>query len=261
MIIDTWVTYAIIGVLAGSFAGLLGIGGGGIMAPMLLLIFDLRGDPPEVAAVGALATSTAAILFTAVPSAFMHYLHKSVNWRMLLWISPAAIIGAAAAAQFAQNSPPVLLVIGLTVFLCYGSLRVLRQRNATDTASPIMPRPLQLSVIGLPAGIIGTLTGTGGGIVIVPGLVHMQVPLIIAIGTSAGNTFFIALSGTLSYFGVGVDKVALLAMAPTCVVFALVGAQCANMLSRKSLSIVYGVLLGVLVIGLLRWLVLELQIW
>ena len=255
---ELWLAFIVIGALAGLFAGLLGIGGGGIMAPLLLLLFDLRGDPPAVAAVTALATSTAAILFTAVPSAIVHYLHGSINLRMLLWLSPVAICCAALAAQLALSTPPVLLVCGLSVFLSYGSWSILRRRNFADPTQPAAVSPTKLGVTGLFSGVIGTLTGTGGGIVVVPVLTHLQLPLIKAIGTSSGNTFFVALGGSLSYSGTGVDLVALLGMAPAIVVCAIVGARCANLMSRKALSIVYGTLLLVIIVGLLRWIVVEL---
>lgn len=251
---------AAVGAVAGLFAGMLGIGGGVIMTPMLLLVLQEAGATPAEAATGALATSLAAILFTAVPSATVHAMHGSVSWRALVWLWPAAAVGAFAAAKVALVLHPVLLVALLTAVLVVAVARIaLSGSKGSGRQEARDPPGPAVSSVGLAAGFIGALTGTGGGFVVAPLLTHLGMPLVAAIGTSAGNVAVVSVSATLSFAGKGLSLPLLAALAPTTLVMAAVGARLANVMPTGKLRIVYAACLTVIIARLLVWMWVELQ--
>ncbi len=72
--------YALTGSVVGFLAGLLGIGGGLIIVPILSSVF-LYFMPPETPVVHmAIATSLATILITSLSSVRAHNAHKAVRW-------------------------------------------------------------------------------------------------------------------------------------------------------------------------------------
>ena len=238
-----------IGALAGLCAGLLGIGGGIIITPLLLLVFEMQGFEASAAAIGALTTSLAAILFTSLSSTVVHARHQAVDWGIVIWLSPVAFVSAACGAQLAQFIHPVALIALLAIFLFQSCWYILR------TAPPTRQFPHQIgrvtsAGIGSVAGLAGSLTGTGGGIIVSSMLVRRGLTLIKGIGTSSCNTFIVALGATLSYVGTGIvpDLFILVALVPSCLAMASLGALLANRMPLRILRFVYA--LAMMVVGL-----------
>ena len=73
MTIDIMVMYALVGLIAGVLAGLLGVGGGIVIVPMLVFCFVRQGVQPEVMMHLALGTSLASIMFTSISSCLAHH--------------------------------------------------------------------------------------------------------------------------------------------------------------------------------------------
>ena len=252
------VAVAAIGALAGLFAGLLGIGGGVVMTPLLIVAFEYGGMAPADAALAAIATSLAAVLFTSLAGASVHASHGSLDWRLLAWVAPPSALGATVAGNVAPEAPPEFLVLLLVVLLCVAAHRVLRS-GGDRVREGARPRPLPVAATGLAAGVIGAFTGTGGGMVVTPLLARMGVPLIKAIGTSSGNIAAISLFGTIAFAGAGLNYPALAALAPSCLVMSMVGARLANRLPRERLKAVYAACLLVFAARLAYWLVVQSQ--
>lgn len=99
MVLFPWVlAYLAVGAFAGFFAGMLGIGGGLVMVPLLAMIFAAQGGfPPGEILHMALGTSMAAIIFTAIASLKTHHQHGAVLWRVVAIITPGILLGTAAA--------------------------------------------------------------------------------------------------------------------------------------------------------------------
>ena len=88
MDISFWLIYLGVGVFVGFFAGLLGIGGGSVMVPILSLTFAAQGFSSDHVIHMALATSMATIIPGGVASAWMHHRHQAVNWQVVQQILP-----------------------------------------------------------------------------------------------------------------------------------------------------------------------------
>lgn len=231
------------------------------MAPLLLLLLETGGATPEQAVIGAVATSTAAILFTSIPSVTVHAWHKLVNWSQLKWIFPAAVVGALLSTQLARLFPATVLVSILAVFLGQSGWQVLHSKQPVPGAPGATGKlpPGQLLGVGLGAGLMGPLTGTGGGVVVSAMLVRLRQPLTKAIGTSAGATFFVAVAGTLGFSGTGaINTTILLYLAPSCAVMAAVGARLVNVLSRRRLQMAYATCMLLISLRLCYWLLTHL---
>src|SRR5258705_5378919 len=114
---DWWWAYLAVGVFVGFFSGLLGIGGGSAMVPLLAFIFAAKGFSTQYVVHLALGTCIAAILFTSTSSALSHHRHKAVNWRVLAQLGPGVIIGAVAGAALARLLDARFLAVVFTALV------------------------------------------------------------------------------------------------------------------------------------------------
>ncbi len=90
---EWWLAYLLLGMFVGFFAGLLGIGGGLVMVPVLSFIFSAQHFPPERILHLALGTTMASIIFTSASSMRTHHAHGAVNWQVVKFITPGIIAG------------------------------------------------------------------------------------------------------------------------------------------------------------------------
>ena len=88
-----WVAYGMLGVFAGALAGLLGVGGGLVIVPILAVLFALQGFAPEYLMQFAVGTSLATIIFTSLSSMRTHHQHGAVDWPIMLQLSLGILLG------------------------------------------------------------------------------------------------------------------------------------------------------------------------
>src|SRR5690606_30410301 len=105
-----WIlAYLVLGALTGFMAGLFGIGGGGIMVPILTLMFIAQGFPTEQVVHLALATSMSAMVPTACASLYVHHRHRAVLWPAVIKITPGILLGTFGATFVAARLSPLFL--------------------------------------------------------------------------------------------------------------------------------------------------------
>jgi uncharacterized protein len=191
------IAYLILGLVAGFVAGLLGVGGGLIIVPALIWLFDAQGVPPAIQPHLALGTSLASILFTSLASVRAHHRHGAVDWSTLKHMAPGIVCGTLAGAWLASLIPARPLKIFFVAFLFYAAL----QMALNFKPKPSRELPGRLGMFGA-GGIIGAVSswvGIGGGTLSVPFQAWCNVPLHRAIGTSAAIGFPIAAAGAIGY--------------------------------------------------------------
>src|SRR5574343_52077 len=108
---ELWGAFLVLGAAVGFFAGLLGIGGGGIMVPVLTSLFMTLGFAPEHLVHQALATSMASIILTAAASARSHHQHQAVLWPVAARLSIGVVVGTLLASQVASQLNALALAV------------------------------------------------------------------------------------------------------------------------------------------------------
>lgn len=245
----------LLGIIAGTLAGLLGIGGGIVVVPSLLWLFDrFQLVPPDHAMHFALGTSLATICFTSLASVRAHHKRGAVLWDIVLKLSPGLVIGTLMGAQIAERMTSRKLAIGFAVFLIVVSLQVgLRLQPKTSGASL---KAWLAVLLGLFIGTISALVGIGGGTLTVPLLMWFNVPIRVAVATSAAGGIFISAAGTLGFLLMGSTAGALgeggyiywpavAGIVPASLVFAPLGARLTHALPVGMLKTVFALFLFV----------------
>jgi uncharacterized membrane protein YfcA len=192
-----WLVYPPLGVLVGIIAGLLGIGGGVVVVPILVFIFTANGFPDQHLMQVALATSLGSIMVTSVSSFMTHHRHGAVNWGLVKRISAGVLIGTFAGTWLASRLSTTALKVFFALFLYYVAATMLS--NFKPKPNRQLPGTAGMSGVGGLIGVVSSLVGIGGGALSIPFMMWCNVPVHTAIGTSAAIGFPIAVAGTLGY--------------------------------------------------------------
>lgn len=193
-----WITaYVFLGALAGLLAGLLGIGGGLVIVPILTFMFTAQGFTPESIVHMALGTSLASIIFTSVSSVLAHNKRQAVIWPVIFRITPGIIAGTFLGTFIAAWLSTNALKVFFSVFLYYVATQMLI--GIKPKASRSIPKTPGMFAAGSTIGVFSSLAGIGGGTLSVPFLVWCNTAMHQAIGTSAAIGFPIAVAGATGY--------------------------------------------------------------
>lgn len=194
---DWWWAYLALGAFVGFFAGLLGIGGGAAMVPVLALIFAAKGFTPTHVVHIALGTAMATILFTSISSVIAHHRHGGVNWSIVRRMSGGIVIGTFGGALLAGVLDLRLLTIVFTALIYFLSAQMLFGRKPAPGAQ--LPTTAGMNAVGAAVGVISSLTATGGAALIVAYLVKRGTRMQEAIGSAAAIGWPLAAAGTAGY--------------------------------------------------------------
>ena len=249
-----WLAYLATGLAVGFFAGLLGIGGGAVLVPILVLVFTAQGLAPDHVLHLALGTAMASIMFTSVSSMRAHHAHGAVDWTIARAIAPGILAGSFCAALVAgliPKRPLGLMFTGLVFYAATQILLDLRPKHARE-----LPGAAGLFAAGAGIGAVSSLLAAGGAFLCIPFLAWCSVPLRRAIGTAAAVGLPIAIAGALGYVIQGlraeglpspslgyVYLPALVLVVPTSMLAAPLGARVAHRLPVKRLRIIFALLL------------------
>lgn len=255
-------TYLIVGAIVGLLAGLLGVGGGLVIVPMLVICFTWQQLPQESLMHLAIGTSAASIIFTSVSSFRAHHQHGAVDWGIVQRIVVGILAGTMLGTFLASHMTTFALKGFFAVFLCFVAMQMLLERKPQPTRE--IPGWWGMSTFGAGLGFISSLAGIGGGIMSVPFLLWCNQPMHRAIGTSAAIGFPIAVFTSLGYIVHGLNADALPAYAVgyvylpalACIVSASVltaplGVRLAHRLPVRRLKQAFAVLLIVVGVRLL----------
>lgn len=246
--------YLGLGALAGTLAGLFGIGGGLVIVPVLIFSFGLQGVAPEVAAHLAVGTSLATIVFTSISSVRSHHIKKGVRWEIFRPMTAGIVVGAMLGAWTASLLSGAMLELIIGVFVILVAVKMLLDVNPKPGRD--VPGNVGLGGAGAGIGWASAIFGIGGGTLTVPFLSWCNVRMQQAVGTSAACGLPIAIAGALTNIVTGWQQPqlpelsvgfiylpALLGIVLTSVVFARFGANLAHRLDAKVLKRIFAVLL------------------
>jgi uncharacterized membrane protein YfcA len=191
------VAYAATGVLVGFLAGLLGIGGGMTLVPILAALFTAQNLAPEHAVHLALGTGMASVMFTSSSSVRAHHRHGAVDWHIVGRMAPAlaagALLSTAASGWISQRA----LALAFAVIVYGGATQILLGSKPAGGHS--LPRPGVLAAVGVAIGIVCGLVSAGGAFLTVPFMLFCGVAMHTAIGTAAALGIPIAVIGTVGF--------------------------------------------------------------
>jgi uncharacterized protein len=246
--------YLGLGAVAGVLAGLLGIGGGLIIVPMLVFALAWQGVAAEHLMHLALGTSLATIIFTAVSSFMAHHRRGAVRWEVVRRIVPGILVGTLGGTFVAAALSTNFLKGFFVLFLYFVAFQMLTGRKPNPSRE--LPGPAGMFGAGGTIGIFSSLVGIGGGTLSVPFMVWCNIGLHQAIGTSAAIGFPIAVAGTIGYVvnGLGASDLpayslgfiylpALLAIVAASVFTAPLGVRLAHSLPVDRLKKIFALLL------------------
>ena len=192
-----WLAYLAIGAAGGFIAGLLGIGGGALIVPLLVFVFHAQGFSPDHVLHMALATTMASIVFTALASARAYHARGSVDWKMARSMVPGTLAGAFVAALAAGVIPTRQLAVVFTVLMFVAATQIIL--DLKPKIAVFQPGARIVFAAGAVIGAFSSLLAVGGASLSIPFLAWCDVPLRRAIGTAAANGVPIAVAGTAGY--------------------------------------------------------------
>lgn len=201
---EWWMAYLALGAGAGFFAGLMGVGGGTVLVPILAMIFSAQHFPPQHVLHLALGTSMAVILFTSLSSLRAHHRHGAVLWSVVFSITPGILAGTLLGSLLASHIPtrPLALFFALFVF----AVAIQMIANAKPHPERELPGRVGMFGVGSGIGALSALVAIGGGALSVPFMTWCNVKVHKAIGTAAAIGFPISLGGALGYIANGLGQ-------------------------------------------------------
>jgi uncharacterized protein len=232
---------AALGIVSGFMIGCIGIGGV-ILVPALVFLAGISIK------VGISAAMLAYILSGLVAS-FVFARNKSIRWRMAAWLctgaAPTAFLGAWAVSVV----NPRVLEVGLGMLTFFSGINALRTQKPTSEFGDHSVSNATLLIVGAVTGFLSSVSGTGGPLVLVPILIAMNLPVLMAVGLSQAIQLPVAIAATIGNFLYGdVDPVLAAILAATLTVGSWYGAKLAHSLPRAMLRQIVSVVL--VVIGL-----------
>ncbi|CAK7008548.1 MAG: hypothetical protein DELT_00347 [Desulfovibrio sp.] len=249
--------YLILGVFVGILAGLLGVGGGVVLVPILDIALPYEGIHESVAHHMALATSMGSIMFTSLSSTRSHNKRGTVRWDIVKAMTPGLLAGTLAGTFVVSGIPAKPLKLVFAVFLTYTAVQMIL--DLKPKASFHLPGVSGLFLAGACIGVVSSFVGIGGGALIIPFLVMCNVPMLNVIGASAAMGFPIALAGAAGYIYNGwghttlpeyslgfIYLPALIGLVATSMLLAPYGVKLSHSLPVKTLKKFFGILLAVM---------------
>lgn len=251
--IEWIVLYIVLGAFVGFMAGLLGLGGGGILVPLLASIFTLQDMSADNVVHLALGTSLACMIISSTASIRAHASRGAIMWRVVGGMAPGIIAGAFLAAHTATKLNPVYITIFFALFMALIALQIFFNWQPKPSKKSTTFRGLLMTGAGI--GYVSALAASGGGFLTVTYLSYKNLDIKRAIGTSAAIGLPIAVTGTAGYMMSGwsitlsnpytlgfIYMPAFLAISIASAIAAHYGAHCSHRLPEASLKKTFAVI-------------------
>jgi uncharacterized protein len=237
----------ILGAFSGFLAGLLGVGGGLIIVPILAYILENQGVANNHLIQTAIGTTFGVMMFTSLSSLRAHNKTGAIVWPVVFRFTPGLLIGTTLGSKIAHLLPGKELGIVFCTFIVFSGIQMLLDKKPKPSRE--LPNSFGLITIASIIGVMSSLVGAGGGFIAVPFMVWCNIQIKNAVATSAAMGFPLAVFAMLGYLfngptnsnslGQSVGYIYLPAvfwLACTSVLTAPVGAALAHQLPVKTLK-------------------------
>jgi uncharacterized protein len=243
-------------VVTGLLAGLFGIGGGGIIVPILYEVFGALGVPADVRLQLCIGTSIAIIVPTNIRSFMAHRKRGAVLMEVVRLAAIPAIIGVGVGSAIAAFAPAAVLKLAFVVIASVIASKLLFGRDSWRLADDL-PGTGGVFAYGFVVGLAASLMGISGGSISNMILTLYGKPIRQAVATSAGLGVPITVAGVVGYMLAGlphqammpplsigfVSFIGLALIAPISSLTAPIGARLAHVLPPRRLEIAFGIFL------------------
>lgn len=246
------------GAVTGILAGLLGIGGGGILVPILYEIFSSIGVEPSVVMHMCIGTSLAIIMPTSIRSFLSHRSKGAADMEIIRSMAIPVVAGVMIGAVIARYSNATALTAIWAGAAGAMSLKMFFGRESWKLGDDVPGNPWRALYGGL-IGMVSTLMSIGGGAFVTMMMTLYGRPIHQAVGTSSGFGPMIAIPGTLGFIWAGwgvsgtppgtlgyVSFLSVLIIVPVSVMAAPLGVRMAHGISRRKLEIAFGIFLALI---------------
>ena len=253
--LSTFFALVATGIFAGILAGLLGVGGGIVIVPVLFFLFQSFGVSADSAMLVATATSLATIVPTSISSIRSHHKKGNVDAELLKRWALFILIGVLVGSWLVTRVEGTLLTMLFGVIATLSALNMLFRTNKSALFQQL-PNKQGQAIMGSSVGFFSAMVGIGGGTISVPLLTLYNYPAHKAVGTAAAIGLIISLPGALTMLALGstpidapvgtfglVNLVGFICIVPLTVLFAPVGASLAAKLDAGKLKKVFAVVL------------------
>ena len=199
--------FLLIGAVSGLLSGMLGIGGGVVVIPCLVYLFEFINIPNSDLMQMALGTSISAVVLNVLFASRIHINNKNYIKEPLKTLIISVIFGSVIGAIAAKYLPSLLLKELFAFFEIAIGVLIFYQKSNEDGTHHKLPKGCKLFLIGTGVSLLSSILGIAGGVLMVPLLIHYRVPMRKAVGTSTITSVFIALVGGLIYGIAGFNEV------------------------------------------------------
>ncbi|HRD74704.1 MAG TPA: sulfite exporter TauE/SafE family protein [Hyphomicrobiaceae bacterium] len=257
------------GLVTGFLSGLLGIGGGGIVAPILYEVFGIIGVDPAVRMHCAVGTALAVMIPTSIRSFMAHKARGGVDMEAWRRLGVGVVAGVVIGALVASVSPGTLLKWVWVGFATVMSLKLVFGKEQWRLGEQLPNAPLT-ELYGAFVGVISTLLSIGGGAFINTFMTLYGRTIQTAVGTASGIGPLIAIPGTIGFLWAGlgvagrpelslgyVNLVGFVLVGATSVLAAPWGVRLAHGVSRRALELAFAAMLSTIGLRFLWTLLFE----
>jgi len=251
------------GAIAGVLAGLLGVGGGIVIVPVLFQLLDSLGVSPAVSMHVAVGTSLTTIIATSISSARSHHKRGAIDMDLMKFWAPFVFFGALTGGVISRY------IEGGGLSAIFGAVALIVSINMASPKKIVISQEMPRSKLGNGAmaggiGVFSALMGIGGGTLTVPTLTLFSYPVHRAVGTAAAFGLVIAIPATFGFVWSGwgapgrppyslgfVNVPAAVVIFSTSVFTAPLGARIAHAINARALKVAFAVFLAIVSIRML----------
>jgi len=187
-----YITFLLIGLVGGTVAGLMGIGGGTVIIPLLLYLSGVEVKE-------ATAMSMVHIVFASISGTMFNYFQKTIIFKYALYFGLSSMAFSFLGGYFTKFIPDLTIkIMYLAALTVSFVMLLLRSRISSHKTEPTKKDIYKIIPIGAIAGFMAGILGIGGGFLFVPALLFfMGLPMNLATGTSLGAIIFTSIPGLI----------------------------------------------------------------
>ncbi len=239
--------YTGVGIVIGLLAAMFGLGGGFLLVPVLSML--------GVEIHKAVGTSSAAVVFTSLSSTIAYSRQRRIHYKTGLLLALTAVFGAWIGAWMTSYINSAMLKVVFGIALMFVAASMLKGRKGVVNVSSVGEIKVNYKLVpvgGFVSGIVSGLLGVGGGIVNVPFLTYLGLPIHYAVATSSFAIVFTAISGTTKHYLLGHVVVKwLVLLVPGLIIGAQLGAKIAKVTKAKNLKNAFAIVMFLLALRMI----------